>query len=1156
MSSPHHPKLPYPLVFAVFLWIVLSNTLLADSHEDTDTQCPPEGCKQIDLSSMPSSTPLENQCAPPTIQPDLSIVVPCAGVAGKQYAGRLSPTGEAFQEVWQVSEFQQNTSCHWSPLNCATLGLDGSLVVPSLRWLDGNYTAVLPLTDKGWTYGKHVRMNEGAGSIGSHGSLPPLPPALPGDGQGKKLLAIYMVGSDLESGPVAAATRDLKELRDGYKDLQAAGKADEVEVVVAFGGSDKDGWRGIKIARMEDIVADLDDDGEMGSLPSYPYEAPLAHMGDVSTFRLFLDFLLRQNYVNYSQRFLAFWDHGASYGGIGFDEYYRHDPLSLSEVEQALAGSGTRFDVIGFDACLMASMETARYIQAYADYMVASEELEPGHGWQWADVLDAYANGTDVVAMATQLVDKYIQEHDRTTGKTMSVVNLREFSSLKQTTDAWLRELLNQVATGGDQSELVYSAINHAMDKAQVYGGGTSVDLQNMVMEVTAYLQTPSLKDLAKAVYAALEQYVVYTTQDGSRPGSYGVTVNLPVNRPQAISLSPAVDEVQRLWEGVQAADTRPPAVTNEESGTVFDFGAMEPTISADVSLALDILLSGDPVCADAKEILLDLGIDPAAVSPEQRDYLYEVRDFLDSDMGFDEKMADIGQALCASCDDIAPYLSAYIFMPRGVFPRNFPAPEPEAVTGLCGRDTNMRRLRIAASQTPPFLRGERAGLVYQPNKGRNLRSALTDGNAASGTTASFSDDKPIQVTTVYGNLDYFNNFHTVAELEAYPTQEPGKFFTPVWNRKWYQLTYDPESPDAWVPFVFQQRYRENDQTFTRYAVEIQYQDADVIYPDPEVGFEAAVGRTYVEAVALITDANSKASAFCSSFGMDYFAELMGKNAEFTAYRCAHRAQWEVVMDEDNHMVSQKVVPLLQQVGVDGTEFTLPDKLARDLKVGDRISFLYQVAPPGNTGKATWEMTPNEMIRITQPPLLRLEVLAFVDSTKEGQDVPFYYRMKATDVTGTSVYSLPQRAIAEMPDCPTLEGGLLYLKQAENALQRPEATLSLADENGKQLNDAVAIMKLVAEASGPSEFSSKVAELASYLYSGATFLGSAGSWDWSKVEWQKAKQPIIALIPLFEEIYTQQGCDAKVSCRRKNSCCGSTCCTCTTTAACNAGVAC
>ena len=79
------------------------------------------------------------------------------------------------------------------------------------------------------------------------------------DGAGRKLLAVYMVGSDLEEEDMAG-TIDLAELIEGYDRL----RGDEVEVVVAFGGANKDGWRGMKFADVRQLQDDLED-GEFGN---------------------------------------------------------------------------------------------------------------------------------------------------------------------------------------------------------------------------------------------------------------------------------------------------------------------------------------------------------------------------------------------------------------------------------------------------------------------------------------------------------------------------------------------------------------------------------------------------------------------------------------------------------------------------------------------------------------------------------------------------------------------------------------------------------------------------------------------------------------------------------------------------------------------------
>jgi len=57
--------------------------------------------------------------------------------------------------------------------------------------------------------------------------------------------------------------------------------------------------------------------------------------------------------------------------------------MSLVGLDSALKSAGIKFDFIGFDACLMATVETALTMSQYGDYLIASEETEPGVGWYY-----------------------------------------------------------------------------------------------------------------------------------------------------------------------------------------------------------------------------------------------------------------------------------------------------------------------------------------------------------------------------------------------------------------------------------------------------------------------------------------------------------------------------------------------------------------------------------------------------------------------------------------------------------------------------------------------------------------------------------------------------------------------------------------------------
>lgn len=85
---------------------------------------------------------------------------------------------------------------------------------------------------------------------------------------------------------------------------------------------------------------------------------------------------------------VVLWDHGAGWPGMGPDDS-SGDMLTLPEIQQGLTDgldrSGVdRLDLVGFDACLMATYEVGQAMAPLADFMLASQELEPGIGWDWS----------------------------------------------------------------------------------------------------------------------------------------------------------------------------------------------------------------------------------------------------------------------------------------------------------------------------------------------------------------------------------------------------------------------------------------------------------------------------------------------------------------------------------------------------------------------------------------------------------------------------------------------------------------------------------------------------------------------------------------------------------------------------------------------------
>ena len=207
---------------------------------------------------------------------------------------------------------------------------------------------------------------------------------------------IYMIGSNLESTG-AAATSDLAEIEASGVDYS------KVNVIVYTGGSRR--W-------FSDIPCDRNSILDM----SKPWEKRIvaeteanADMGAALTLSNYINFCTE--YYPAEHYMMIFWDHGGGpIIGYGSDELFSNDSLLLSELREAMEATefakGKKLDLVGFDACLMGSLENMCLWSNYADYYIGSEELEPGDGWNYA-FLSIINKSMDPVQIGTSVVDLF-----------------------------------------------------------------------------------------------------------------------------------------------------------------------------------------------------------------------------------------------------------------------------------------------------------------------------------------------------------------------------------------------------------------------------------------------------------------------------------------------------------------------------------------------------------------------------------------------------------------------------------------------------------------------------------------------------------------------------------------------------------------------------
>ena len=248
-----------------------------------------------------------------------------------------------------------------------------------------------------------------------------------GNGEDTVTVMVYMCGSDLESDG-GAATADINEML--YADL-----SDQVNVVIETGGASA--WQNSQI--------DADTNQRWLATSSgleLLEDAGQQNMTDPDTLSAFIQFCAENYPAN--RNILVFWDHGGgTLGGYGSDEHFPDGTMSLAQIDQALTDAGQTFDWIGFDCCLMGTVETAFVAEKHADYLIASQRSEPGGGWYYTDWLNALSENSSVSSpdVGKIIVDSFIREEkdgDYGDELTLSMIDLTAYSSFMDALYAYL----------------------------------------------------------------------------------------------------------------------------------------------------------------------------------------------------------------------------------------------------------------------------------------------------------------------------------------------------------------------------------------------------------------------------------------------------------------------------------------------------------------------------------------------------------------------------------------------------------------------------------------------------------------------------------------------------------------------------------------------
>ncbi len=328
-----------------------------------------------------------------------------------------------------------------------------------------------------------------------------------GKGKDSVTVMIYMIGSDLESQS-GMATSDLNEMLYGGLNNK------KLNVLVQTGGCKR--WRNSVIKAKKLQRWSVSGQG-LGLLE----EHKVSPMTDEDELTDFIKFCVKEAPAD--RYMLIFWDHGGgSLSGFGYDETYPNDSMNIGEIAKGLKGGGVKFDFIGFDACLMATLETAIAIEPYADYMIASEESEPGTGWyytNWMKLLNENTS-TNTLNLGRQICDDFTSKnmmYASSTGTTLSVTDLAEIDKIVEKKLAAFGKGITEQLQAKD-----YASVASARNDSREFAVSSRLDQIDLV-DFCKRLSSAQSKELASAVQSAVKYNRVNRVTN-----AYGLSIYFP----------------------------------------------------------------------------------------------------------------------------------------------------------------------------------------------------------------------------------------------------------------------------------------------------------------------------------------------------------------------------------------------------------------------------------------------------------------------------------------------------------------------------------------------------------------------------------------------------------------------------------------------------
>lgn len=318
---------------------------------------------------------------------------------------------------------------------------------------------------------------------------------------------------------------------------------DRVKIVIQTGGATRWSDSSINPNKTQRFLCQNGTFEEIANLP-------LQDSCNPDTLTDFLEFC-NNNYKS-DHMAVILWDHGGGIRGFGSDDIFE-TTLTLNDLHKAFDNAVKKdeenppYDFIGYDACLMATIEAIHTFNGYTKYMAVSEESEPGYGWDYETILklmgnDPTMNAAKVCqAIADSYTDYYMTENVRrgyaANAITFSVIDVAE---AEKTYDAYCelnKTLLKDVLT--DPTNM--TTISRVANRATKFGGSAYDYFNEIDLGVYMDYLSQYYPEECEPVRTHFRNAVLYNRQNDYLADAQGISVYFPASINDAYGLMTAL---------------------------------------------------------------------------------------------------------------------------------------------------------------------------------------------------------------------------------------------------------------------------------------------------------------------------------------------------------------------------------------------------------------------------------------------------------------------------------------------------------------------------------------------------------------------------------------------------------------------------------------